>query len=279
MKSALILIILGFAQTVFSSDFQSPRTLSLGGSGHAGPLLNDAIYLNPSFISFNQTYGLGFSYLKYSDSNTHGRNLNFSLQDGRTELFQAGVGYTIREEASLINLGISKAVLPNQLAVGVGAKFLFNRSHESSRDFMVAAAAPVQDWLQLGFSIDNVMESSKGKRQGLYRESIAGSKFNIMNIVLVYFDPHVTPSSELATKWGHETGFEFTVMRDLFLRTGIFQNASQPHQGGYHGSGFSLGGGWVAPRVSIDYGFSKITSSPSLKQRVATHQIGFTAFF
>ena len=54
----LKLFALSFASVNFAtpwanaSDYQSPRTAALGGAGHASPLLNDAIYLNPSFSSF-----------------------------------------------------------------------------------------------------------------------------------------------------------------------------------------------------------------------------------
>src|SRR5436305_13181621 len=85
--------------SAFGSDFHSARTAALAGSGHAGPLLNDSVFLNPSYASFLPTYSLALQYLKFSgpsrpgESDYHGRNYSVSIQDGRNELFQAGVAY------------------------------------------------------------------------------------------------------------------------------------------------------------------------------------------
>ena len=53
--AAAFTLLLGSAPG-WAADFQSPRTAALGGAGHAAPMLNDAIYLNPSFVSFMPSY-------------------------------------------------------------------------------------------------------------------------------------------------------------------------------------------------------------------------------
>ena len=92
-----------FINVAFSSDFQSPRTAALGGAGHAGPVLNDAIYLNPSFTAFLQSYGLAINYIRALRPAPH-PHYNLSVLDGRSELFQAGVGYTRREHNNFIHI-------------------------------------------------------------------------------------------------------------------------------------------------------------------------------
>src|SRR5690606_36618254 len=91
------------SSTTWGSDFHSPRSSALGGSGRAGPLLNDAITLNPSFCSFLPAYSFSANYSFYegpgyqtpAGPNSHsGHVYNLSIQDGRTELLQAGVSLT-----------------------------------------------------------------------------------------------------------------------------------------------------------------------------------------
>ena len=113
-----------------ASDFQSPRTSGLAGAGHAGPMLNDSIYLNPSFVSFLPSYSVSGNYLFYKGptegdgpGDPHGHNLNVSLQDGRSEFFQAGVGFTLMEDRKVIHFGASKSVV-QRFGVGLGGKFV-----------------------------------------------------------------------------------------------------------------------------------------------------------
>ena len=130
-----LIVFLGlFAKSASASDFHSPRTDALGGSGHASPLLTDAIYLNPSFTSFSNTHALSFDYLAYccgtvttpqGISDYYGHNLNVSVLDGSPDsLFQAGAGFTRRDDASFVHLGASKSFL-QKFGVGIGSKFIF----------------------------------------------------------------------------------------------------------------------------------------------------------
>src|SRR4051812_23643954 len=74
-----------FSGGIWASDFHSPRTAALGGAGHAGPLLNDGVYLNPSFASFLPSYSVSGNLLLFhgpdgpnGDPSYHGRNYNVS---------------------------------------------------------------------------------------------------------------------------------------------------------------------------------------------------------
>ncbi|MBI4925638.1 MAG: hypothetical protein HY843_06910, partial [Bdellovibrio sp.] len=123
---AVLMFMYSFA--AIASDFHSPRTIALGGAGHAGPLLNDAIFLNPSFASFLPTYSFGFNYLSFANQNDigdKGRILNVSIQDGRSEVFQAGAAYTQKSDGSYLHVGASKNFV-NRFGFGIGGKFFFN---------------------------------------------------------------------------------------------------------------------------------------------------------
>src|SRR4051812_25896306 len=80
------LICLGFSgASALASDFHSARTAALGGAGRAGPLLNDGIYLNPSFLAFLQSYTFAGQY-EWNKGDAHGRILQASIQDGSSQL-------------------------------------------------------------------------------------------------------------------------------------------------------------------------------------------------
>ena len=120
------------SSTARSSDFQSPRTAALGGAGHANPMLNDAIYLNPSFTSFLPSYSMSGNYAFFGGpsncdgcgpSDPHGHVANASIQDGRSELFQAGVGLTLLNDRKILDVGASRTVV-SKLGVGIGGKWV-----------------------------------------------------------------------------------------------------------------------------------------------------------
>jgi hypothetical protein len=267
-----------------ATDFQSPRTMGIGGAGHAAPLLNDSIYMNPSFGSFLPTYSISANYLFFDGpvKNTpagpmeqHGRNYNASLQDGRSELFQAGVGYTHRDDASFVHVGASRAVI-QRLGVGLGGKFYFNTAtHSSGRDMTFSVSGIPLDFLNASFVIDNLIQYGSGIPHGLYREFILGTKVNIQNLVLIYFDPHLVPDYPVnGERFGHELGLEIPLMSDLFIRFGNFRNALVPFEA-MRGRGWTLGAGWVGPKVSLDYAMSRVIES----QSAIAHNFGMTIYF
>jgi len=270
-------LLLGFfcMTTAFASDFQSPRTLALGGAGHAGPSLNDSIYLNPSNTSFQETYGISISDLRFTNN---GRNLNISIQDGRSTLFQAGVGYTRKNNLNILTVGASKSVL-DQFGLGLSGKFLYPTTPESQKSETVRSSmlsmtfAPSRSF-QFAAIIDNLFESDAGKKYNLYREFILGSKLNLENILTLYFDPHWTPSLRQQV-YGYELGAEIGVLKDFFLRVGKFKNSAIPHQSGIRGQGYSLGAGWLAPKLSVDFAMSH--DIEPLAETVQT--FGATVFF
>lgn len=270
-------LILGFfcVATTFASDFQSPRTLALGGAGHAGPSLNDSIYLNPSNTSFQQTYGISMSDLRFGNN---GRNLNISVQDGRSEFFQAGVGYTRKNNLNILTVGASKSVL-EQFGIGLSGKFLYpstpgSGQSETVRSSMLSMTFAPSQSLQFAAIADNLFESDTGKRYNLYREFILGSKLNLENILTLYFDPHWTPSLPQQV-YGYEAGAEVGIFKDFFLRVGKFKNASIPHQDGVRGQGYSFGAGWLAPKLSLDFAMSH--DIEPVAEKVQT--LGATVFF
>jgi hypothetical protein len=267
----------------FASDFLSPRSAALGGAGHAGPMLNDAIYMNPSFVSFLPSYSISGNYLFFhgpsvdteGPGDPHGHGFNVSLQDGRSELFQAGVGFTQMEDRRVVNIGASKSIIP-KFGVGVGGKFVVPNSDSSPHpiyDSLLSVTGVPLEWLQVAGIIDNLIESDQSRANGLYREYILGTKANIKGIVLAYFDPHWAPHAQ--DVFGHELGLEFPILQDLFLRVGNFRNANLPYLNYLRGRGYSVGFGWIGPRMSFDYAFSRVLEPVN----ATLHNMGATIYF
>ncbi|MDR3605838.1 MAG: hypothetical protein P4M08_00490 [Oligoflexia bacterium] len=259
----------------------SPRTAALGGAGHAGPILNDAIYMNPSYAAFTPSYGLEANYLYYNSpaapdgsEDYHGHLTNFSVQDGRNPLFQAGVGYSLRDQGKLLNIGAAKAAI-QQLGFGIGGKFYFPNSGSGFADTIVSTTFVATSWLQVAAIVDNAVQSSNAVAQGFYRQYILGTKLNVKSIMLIYADPHLTPNAPNQPMYGYETGVELTPFNDLFFRGGLFRNSATPELNNLYGRGYGFGFGWLGPRISLDYGLRHVVNPV----QVVSHNFGVTIFF
>lgn len=242
-------------------------------------MLNDSIFLNPSYAAFLPTYSMSANYLTFDGppprgyQKYHGRNFNLAIQDGRTELFQAGVAYTQREDYTFIHVGAAKSLL-KEWGIGLGGKFFFNNDrHTSGKDATFSTTVIVNPWLQTAFIVDNLFESTDSKAAGLYREYILGIKANVQGIVLLYFDPHLIPGRD-GSEFGHQLGLEFVVMNDFFLRLGQFRNSKIPFETRY-GRGYGFGLGWIGPRISLDYGLERAVEP----MQATAHVFGFTVYF
>lgn len=272
------LISLSLSGRVEGADYFSPRTASLGGSGHAAPLLNDAIYLNPAFGAFLPSSSLGLGWTSFKGDPEHGRNYNVSIQDGQSELFQAGVGYTQREDGAFVHLGAAKAAI-RQLGIGIGGKYaLASGALPAFQDATFSIAGVPLEWLTVSIIADNLLEGTKGKSRGFLREYTLGTKFNLMGIMIAYLDPHYTPSRTSTRKHGWNGGLEFVMMKDLFLRGGLFKDSEIPFLN-RPGRGFGYGLGWVGPRMSLDYGYMRVLEGHPGLAHVGSHQFGATLYF
>lgn len=267
-----------------ASDFHSPRTEALGGAGHASPLLGDSLYLNPSFTSFMQSHSLTFNYLSYGNGTIdtpigptafYGHNMNLSIVDGTADsLFQAGVGYTRRDDVTMIHIGAAKHFL-DRLGVGIGTKFILPNDATGTRiiEASVSCSILASSWFQASLIADNLLEAAANR--GFYREFTLGTKFNIDSILLIYLDPNYVPTLPSGQSvWGYQAGVEFPFFTELFLRMGMFSGANVPYQN-QRGDGFGVGLGWVGPRISIEYSFSRVTAPLSSQ----AHSLGVGIFF
>lgn len=208
-----------------------------------------------------------------------GRLYNISAQDGTAPLFQAGVGFTQRDEGPLLTIGASKT-LAQRVGVGLAYKMwvIDQGKYVSGSDAVLSTTYIVESWIQVSAILDNVFKSKAAAARNAPREIIFATKTNVMEIFMVYFDPHWTPDLPEGHVFGHELGLEFPVMKDLFLRAGQFHNAYQPHLYG-RADGLGVGVGWVAPKLSLEYGLRRVTKSSEGFGASVAHTFGATIFF
>ena len=271
----------------FAADFHSPRTVGLGNAGAAGPFINDAIYLNPSLVpllfpakslSVNfQAYDGG----KYPGSRLapQGRVTNASFQDGSAPMFAAGVGYTLRDDGPILSIGASKSFF-ERTGFGLGYKiFIEERGDKpSGSDGLFSASVIAQDWLIVSLIVDNLFNSKAAGSRGATREIKLGTKSNIMEIMLIYFDPSWMPDLPDGRRFSYALGTEYPIFREIFLRVGMFKNSYIPFLSG-RADGLGAGLAWVAPKLSLDYGFQRVLRSPEALPQAVAHTFGATIFF
>ena len=255
-------------------EYQSPRTLALGGAGRAAPLLNDAIYLNPAYASFNPIYSLFGGFTSFD----HGRNYNASVQDSRTEMFQAGAGFTRREQNAAINIGASKQVV-QRLGFGLGTKIIVDDAvSKMTTDFLFSTSFIALRELYASLIVDNLLETNDGKARNLFRTVYLGTKIIPIQMVQIYFDPFYSPSYPYGNKAGFSLGAEISLLADFYLRAGKFVSAEIAHLN-TRGDGFGFGIGWIGPRVNFDYALNRVTANDLHTPMNTAHSFAVTVFF
>lgn len=255
-------------QTAHAVEFHSPRTLGLGGAGRATPLLNDAIYLNPSYASFAPVYSLSGAYEPF---NPGGRNYNISVQDSRTELFQAGLGFTKREGNSSINVGASKLAV-DRLGIGIGSKFIINdETKKMTTDLIFSTSYIGLQWMYSTLVIDNLLGNFD-------RTLYFGFKFIPTQNVNIYLDPFYSPKYAGGNKAGYHFGLEFGLLADFFFRVGKYQDAEVPYLN-TRGNGFGLSAGWIGPKINLDYALSRAIQTHRGDALTTVNSFATTIFF
>ena len=282
IKNTLTLLVIAsaalFAIKSSAVEYQSPRTLALGGAGRGGPMLNDAIYLNPSYGSFVPIYSLAFGYNWFHNDLISGRNYNASIQDSRTEIFQAGVGFTKREQNAAITIGASKSLFQG-FSTGLGSKIIIdNATNAMNTDFLLSATYLASTMIYTSFILDNLMETKEMKQRGLYRTFFAGFKIIPFKEIQVYLDPLYSPNYSLGKKAGYSVGVEIAVMNDFFFRIGKFQDAEVAYLN-TRGQGFGLGFGYLGPKLNLSYAMNRVLTAHNGAPFTTSNSLEMNVFF
>jgi hypothetical protein len=157
--------------------------------------------------------------------------------------------------------------------VGLGGKMRLGTGGDPNLiDGSVSATYIVSPLLQLAFVADNVLETERKRERGLNRQFTVGTRFSIENIWIIYADPHFTPNVD--NQFGLDVGMEFRMFPDLTFKIGHFRESQLPHLN-QRGKGYSVGAGWVGPRLSLDLAIVRTLEPIATSSTVA----GFTVFF
>jgi hypothetical protein len=255
-------------------EYQSARTLALGGAGRAGPFLTDAIYLNPSFASYTPIYTLSGGYNSFQS----GRNYNFSVQDSRSEFLQAGAGFTKREQNLAVNIGASKA-FAKRYGVGVATKLILdNGTNHMTSDFLVSGSILATSWLYATLVVDNLVANTAQTSRNLDRTAFVALKLIAAHKIEFYLDPFYSPAYSHGNKAGYSVGIEIGMLEDLYLRMGKYQDAEVTHLN-TRGNGFGMGLGWIGPKLNLEYAMNRTLSSHAGNSMTTSHSTGATIYF
>ena len=240
-------------------------------------MLNDSIYLNPSYSSFLPITSTAFAFgsARTEDGLNYNYPMNASIMDGHKDtFFQAGVGFTRLAQGNYFHVGASKS--PSQrTGLGVGTKFFMPAGTTNQMVIEPSASFTfnITSWIQSSVTVDNIIESSQAQSYGMHREVTLGTKTSVMDIFAAYIDPHWAPALG-GGAWGYEAGLEFPCFRDLYLRAGLFHQSHIPYLN-TRGDGWSVGAGWTAPRISFDYAMSRTTTPEPATQHLGAVSIFF----
>ncbi len=256
-------------------DFQSARTLSLAGGGRGGALLEDTTTLNPSMLGFYPISSISGT-LDWIKPGNGTRMFHVGVIDGRNEYVAAGISFTRNQEVDVFHLALAKQALP-WLSFGVHAKRFTTRQEQlpplvksiTGYDYGVSASvATPKDMLawpvQVGITADNLIHTAGYEQYVGPKQYAIGAKTNIKDILLLYADFVEGVFSGKGALPAYSGGAEISLGNDFYIRGGGF---------GFRDKGWGAGGGWVGPKVGLNYGYQKQTLEISNFQHAVTMDI------
>ncbi len=253
-------------------NYQSARTTSLAGAGRAGCLLTDTVTLNPSMLGLYEISALSGT-LNWFRPAADLSLYNISVIDGTNPWFSAGLSFTRARKGDFIHLAVSKKI-DYWISVGAHAKRFNIRTKDlppNVQDYIrfdggasVTVAIP-KEWIStpvlVSLTSDNLHHNEDAEKYLGPKEFGLSTKVNMKDLLLVYGDF----IEHISTYYGgypmYHAGAEISLGNELFVRGGMY---------GFRNTGWSIGGGWVGPKVGLNYGFQKQTSDAFEKLHTVT---------
>ncbi len=273
----LVILSVFALESANASDYQSPRTLSLGGAGHAAPLQTDPIVMNASHAAFLPAYQVTAAFQRYKGSTGNqeprGRVATFAVLDGNQTTVPIGLLYSRRAQGAILALGGGYKI-NEAWSVGLSAKTtLKTDTLTDNRDFSTSATYRLSKAFQFALITDNVIQNrTKANPWGQFREYTLGTKYALDKNFFFYLDPHYTPARD--KKFGYEAGVEVATFSDLYIRVGKSMRSMQPHLAQY-GDSLGYGFGYVGPRFSMDFAISHAETTVKTRSLVASITLMF----
>ncbi len=246
-------------------DFQSARTLGMSKGGRAGALLSDTVILNPSLLGFYNLAAVSGTYYWKNPKADRGI-FNVSAIDGTNEYVSAGLAYTNIEKGKLIHLALAKKALPI-LSFGTHFKRIDDRKENIEYDGGLSASFGLaKDTVSVPFQLSLVADNIRQKFTSITgpREISISGKANVNDIMLLYLDDAVRFYKNGDRTSLYSIATEINLGNELYARLGVFRGAEK---------GWSIGGGWVGPKIGLNYGYQKESSTTQETRHAATMEI------
>ncbi|MEW6057782.1 MAG: hypothetical protein AB1540_14315 [Bdellovibrionota bacterium] len=189
---------------------------------------------------------------------TQNRLYNVSVIDGKNQYVNAGLSFTRRPDLDFIHAALAKRAL-QWLSFGASLKRFSSYSNSRAAaggsvngfdgGLSASIAFPpslISTPIQLGFTADNLMHSSKDEPYVGPRQLGAGVKVTLREMLMLYGDIVENYSHFTGAYPIYSAGAEISLGADFYARGGLF---------GFRESGWSFGGGWVGPRMGVSYGY------------------------
>ena len=183
--------------------------------------------------------------------------MNGSLIDGKNQYVNAGVAFTRRPDTDFIHVGLAKRVHEYVSIGAVVKRFSTGTSNPQATTQtsgidggLSASLALPTDMLgfdlQVGLTTENLMHTAGNEPYLGPRQLGGGIKAAFNKIFAVYGDA-VDNQSNFTGSWTNFSGgAEINLGSDFYVRGGLL---------GFNEKGWSFGGGWMGPKIAINYGF------------------------
>lgn len=227
-------------------------------------MLNDTITLNPSLLGFQPVASFSgtFNWLDGSQlaADDQQRTYNVSVIDGKNQYVNAGISFTRRPDLDFIHVALAKRAT-TWLSFGSTVKRFASRSNpgkllangQSGLETGLSASIAIPKEvsvtpLQIGFTIDNIFNRARDEKYTGPRQAGVGLKANVESMLMLYGDLVQNFSNFSNGSWMQWSGgAELAIGGGFFGRGGLTGSSRE--------KGFGFGGGWVGPKIGVNYGY------------------------
>lgn len=187
------------------------------------------------------------------------RTYNVSVIDGKNEYVNAGISLTRRPDLDFIHVALAKRATQwlsfgstvKRFGTRSNSKALFGNAVAGFETGLSAALVIPKEVsstpIQIGLVADNLLHRARDEKYVGARQLGGGIKANVEGMLMLYGDLVQNFSNFRGSYLQWSGGGEVALGSSFFARGGL--------TGGAHDKGFGFGGGWVGPKVGVNYGF------------------------
>lgn len=262
MKLLLIISLCFWSFRLQATDLVGAISAGMGGTGRAGAVANETLFLNPAALTLFDRFYVGSSYQSGFLSKDISRNTySLIMTDGTPDLIfpgalayrrhsinSAGIHYTENEFRGGVGYRFSE-----RINIGVAGKYLKaeqqNGSHYSQTNFDAGMLVGVLPNWGFSLSAENLVRARSTLPQALQRRSrvALGTQLILDRVITLRYEALMPLHTEKTQVSGHRLGAS-VVMKASFLLLAGYSLDDATGQ-----SWSSIGLGWQGPRLKLAY--------------------------